>query len=406
MTARFAETYRPLYFLAALGMGGLSVSFFMYLMFLVPHPNSPIPRFEDLAAVYATGDLVPSVLVTLTLAATAYFATRHVQLLTGALRAHREFVRTPAYEQFRTTNAEVSLMAIPLTLAMSVNVVFIAAALAVPGLWGVKEWLFPVALLAVTAIGVLALRTFGAYVTRTLVHKNFDIEDTNHFSQVLPSFAFTMIAVGYSSSAAMSSTKVTAVVGMIGAFFFLAAAAAWLTLKVPVSWGSMLRHGMAVEAGPTLWMGIPIFTLVGITLIRVTSGIAHTLLHVQVPAIIWFVVFGLLVMGQLAMGLFGWAVMRKQGYFDTYVRGEGRSIASYGLICPGVALSVLGMFFIHWGLVQTQIVPKFGLAHLALLGSILLTQVVTIATLVRLNAKLLGTTAAPVETDARIAELV
>lgn len=405
MTPQFAQTYRPLYFLSALGMGGLSVSFFMYLMFLVPHPTSPIPRFEDLAAVYAAGNLTAALLVSLAIAATAFFAVRHVQLLTTALRAHRDFTRTPAYQQFRATNAEVSLMAIPLTLAMTVNVVFILAALAVPGLWGVKEWLFPVALLAVTAIGVFALRMFGAYVTRTLVHRNFDIEDTNHFSQVLPSFAFTMIAVGYSSSAAMSSTKVTAVFGMIGAFFFLAAAAAWIALKVPLSWSAMLRKGMAVEAGPTLWLGIPIFTLVGIALIRVTSGIAHTLLDVQVPPIVWFVVFGMLVMGQLAMGLLGWAVMRKQGYFATYVRGEGRSIASYGLICPGVALSVLGMFFIHWGLVQTDIVPKLGLAHLTLLGLILLTQVVTIVTVVRLNAKLLGSPA-PVPSELRVAELV
>lgn len=407
MSRRFAESYRPLYFLAALGAGGLSVSFFMYLIFLVPHPSSPIPTFDDLAAVYADGNVAASAVMTLALIAIAVFALRHVQLLANAIAAHRDFMRSPEYAHFRTTNAEVSLMAIPLTLAMSVNVLFIVAALAIPGLWPVKEWLFPFALLAVTAIGVYALRTFGAYVTRTLVHKNFDINDTNHFSQVLPSFAFTMIAVGFSSSAAMSSTTTTAVIGMIGAFFFLAAAAAWLALKLPVSWGSMLQHGMAKEAGPTLWMGIPIFTLVGIALIRVISGIGHTVLNVHVPAIIWFVVFGLLVMGQLAMGLFGWAVMRRQGYFETYVRGDGRSIASYGLICPGVALSVLGMFFIHWGLVQTDIIGKFGPVHLGLLALILVTQYVTVRTLLRLDAKLmLGSLRRPVETDDRMAELV
>ncbi len=38
---------------------------------------------------------------------------------------------------------------------------------------------------------------------------------------------------------------------------------------------------------------------------------------------------------------------------------EGRSVPAHGLICPGVALSVLGMFFIHWGLIGTGVVEQF-----------------------------------------------
>ena len=40
------EKYSPTYFLSSLGAGGLSVSFFMYLMFLVPHPNTPMATFD------------------------------------------------------------------------------------------------------------------------------------------------------------------------------------------------------------------------------------------------------------------------------------------------------------------------------------------------------------------------
>ena len=39
-------SYSPLYFLAALGNGGLAVSFFIYLMFMLPHPHTPIPTWE------------------------------------------------------------------------------------------------------------------------------------------------------------------------------------------------------------------------------------------------------------------------------------------------------------------------------------------------------------------------
>ena len=40
------EKFSPMCFLSALGAGGLSVSFFMYLMFLVPHPNTPMATYD------------------------------------------------------------------------------------------------------------------------------------------------------------------------------------------------------------------------------------------------------------------------------------------------------------------------------------------------------------------------
>ena len=52
-TSRAADTYSPLYFLASVGAGGLTVTFFMYLMFWVPHPGRPVPIFDDIAAAWA-----------------------------------------------------------------------------------------------------------------------------------------------------------------------------------------------------------------------------------------------------------------------------------------------------------------------------------------------------------------
>ncbi|MDP0947329.1 hypothetical protein, partial [Klebsiella pneumoniae] len=42
------QPWHPSYWLAALGAGGLSVSFFMYLMWLVPHPGFPMPTWQHL----------------------------------------------------------------------------------------------------------------------------------------------------------------------------------------------------------------------------------------------------------------------------------------------------------------------------------------------------------------------
>ncbi|PID98415.1 MAG: hypothetical protein CSA83_01390 [Actinomycetales bacterium] len=357
-------------------------------MFLVPHPKTPIPTVDVLAAQYARGTTLTNILLTATLIAIVYFMLRHVQLLVANLVAHFKFRKTDEYKKLISSNAEVQLMAIPLTLGMTVNVAFIAGALSVPGLWDIKEYLFPIALLANMAIGGLALHLFGRYLTRILTSGSFNVDDTNHFSQVLPSFAFTMVAVGFSAQAAMSDTKIISVLGAVFSFVFLAAALTWAFVKLPISFAAMLRSGMAKEAGPTLWLAIPIITLASIALFRIAHGIAHHLAHTQLPNPVWFVFFGLMVAMQIVIWAFGFTVMRKQGYFAHFVRGEGRSIPSYGLICPGVAFVVLAHFFIGRGLVANHIVDKFSAAHLLLLAGVFAVQLITVWTLARLNAKL------------------
>ena len=56
MTLR--EKFSPTCFLSALGAGGLSVSFFMYLMFLVPHPTTPMATFEYIMEALEKGDAI------------------------------------------------------------------------------------------------------------------------------------------------------------------------------------------------------------------------------------------------------------------------------------------------------------------------------------------------------------
>ena len=43
--ASLVDGYSPLYYIAALGHGGLAVSFFMHLIFMVPYLDTPIPSF-------------------------------------------------------------------------------------------------------------------------------------------------------------------------------------------------------------------------------------------------------------------------------------------------------------------------------------------------------------------------
>ena len=80
--------YSPLYFLASLGAGGLAVTFFMWLMFWVPHPDQPVPIFENNFAVLTTGSILQQAMVLGAMAGIAVFEFLNIKLLIWNLGIH------------------------------------------------------------------------------------------------------------------------------------------------------------------------------------------------------------------------------------------------------------------------------------------------------------------------------
>jgi hypothetical protein len=380
--------YSPLFFLAALGNGGMAVAFFIWLNFLIPHPNTPIVTFDSIASFLATAPLLSQMVTFGAIAGIITFAFRHVRLVVWNLREYSRFKHTSAYQSLRESNAAVSLMSLPLTLAMSVNVLFVLGAVFAPGLWNIVEYLFPFSISALLAIGVWALRTFLGLFGRALASGHFDCTRNNHLSQLQAVMAFAMVAVGLAAPAAMSATPATIAISILSSLFFLGATALMGLILLVLGFRGMLAHGLAVEAGPSLWMPIPILTLAGIALIRISHGLDHGFGAHTEPAG-FFLLTGTIMMLQLLVGLIGAAVLRQVGYFRTYLWGAGRSPGSYGLICPAVAIFVFGMFFIHLGLVQTGLIAKYSPTHYLLIAPFAAIQLLGIVTMLRLDARLL-----------------
>ena len=94
---RPADTYSPLYFLASLGAGGLTVTFFMYLLFWVPHPGQPVPVFEDIMAAFSTGGPAMRVAIVVAMIGIAAMAFLNVKSLLWNVAALRRFARTPQW---------------------------------------------------------------------------------------------------------------------------------------------------------------------------------------------------------------------------------------------------------------------------------------------------------------------
>lgn len=387
MLRNLGEKYSPLYFLAALGAGGMATFFFMYFMFLTPHPATPIPTFNSINAAWVAGDGVLRALIAVGYIGQVFFVLLHLVLLVWNLREFAAFRETAAYDKLRASNAGVTLMAIPLTLAMTLNGLFVAGATLVPNIWDVIELLLPIALLVFGAIGVLALRIYGRFVTRIFTG-GFSFEANTGMNQLLGSFAFAMVGVGLAAGAAMSSNIATVTVGLIGSIFFMIVSMLVFAVMLPLGLKSMLRHGLAPVNSATMWLPVPIFTLWGITMVRDNHGLATLGVNAGAEQHVGgsqelMVILAVAIAAQAAFLLFGHAIMRRNGFYTDYVlTKKHQSPVAFTLVCPGVALGVLSFFGLHVGLVQNGVVEKFGPVYLALLAIIFVVQIVTIVGMV------------------------
>lgn len=382
---RPTDTYSPLYFLASLGAGGLTVTFFMYLMFWVPHPGRPVPIFEDLISVFAEGAIALQVAVVIAILGIAIFALFNMKLLIWNFTAQARFRKTEAYQTLLSSNAETALLAGPLATAMTINALFIVGLVFVPGLWSIVEYLFPIAVIAFFAIGIWSLWLIGDFLGRVLTKGGvFDVAAHNSFAQLLPAFALSMVAVGLAAPAAMSGNTIIVGASLILSTFFGIAAILYTVVAASTAFNSMLQHGTAREAGPTLMVVVPILTVLGIMFLRQDHGL-HTTFNVHAEAVQTMVFLARLLTLQLLFLLLGLLVLRRQHYFDDFVFGARTSPGSYALVCPGVALSVMIHFFINKGLVAAGIIAKFGIAYWGFTALALIAQILMIALVLRLN---------------------
>lgn len=382
------ENYNPLYFLSALGAGGLAITFFIYLTFMVSHPDTPMVTFNHLWPIITDGDPVTGALIGMTMLGIAFFTLLHLRLLAWNLVEFARFRRTEAYEQLFQSNNEATLMTLPLTLAMTINVLFVNGAVFVPNLWSVVEYLFPFAILAFLAVGYLALRLYARFFTRVISGGNFNNEENNNLGQMIAVFAFAMVGVGLAAPGAMSHHVEVNAIGIFGSTFFVTVALVMGMLKFVMGFKSMLQQGIAPAGSPSLWIVIPILTLLGIAMIRVMFGLSHGFDQpVSKPWL--FVLLSSILSLQLLFGLLGYTVMKQVGYFDDFLRGNHRHPGSYALICPGVALFVFGMFFVHFGLLKNGLIDQFSPAYFVALAPLAVLQLKTLSTLFKLNDRLL-----------------
>ncbi len=379
------EKFSPMCFLSALGAGGLSVSFFMYLMFLVPHPNTPMATFDFILPALQKGDWL-SLVSSFSLVFIIAFAYLHFKLLIWNTKQFNLYKKTAAYGELINSNSQITLMTIPLTFAMTINVCFVLGAVFVPGLWGIVEFLFPFALIGFMVVGYFALKIFFEYFSRLLIKGDFDFSKNNNLSQMISIFTLSMIAVGFAAPGAMSHNLVINSIGIFGALFFASLAMLLTLIKLTIGFKNMFEKGLSLEAAPSIWILIPILTLLGITFIRVSFGLEHNY-ATPIAKSSLFVFTSTVLSLQIIFGILGYMVMKRMGYFEKYIHSKDKSSVSFALICPGVAFFVFGMFFVNFGLAFNGIVAKYSIAYFLIMVPFIYVQIKTIIYFFKLYKK-------------------
>lgn len=379
------EKFSPTCFLSALGAGGLSVSFFMYLMFLVPHPTTPMATYDYIMPALLKADWL-SFVISFSLVFIIAFAFLHFKLLIWNTKQYNLYKKTDAYKSLINSNAQISLMTLPLTYAMTINVCFVLGAVFIPGLWGIVEFLFPFALIGFIVVGYFALKIFFEYFSRLLTTGDFDFTKNNNLSQMISIFTLSMIAVGFAAPGAMSHNIIVNSIGIFGALFFASLAILLMLIKLTIGFKSMLEQGLNLEAAPSIWIIIPILTLLGITFIRVSFGLDHNY-NTPLNKSSLFVFTSFVLSLQIIFGILGYMVMKKIGYFEKFIESNEKSALSFALICPGVAFFVFGMFFVNFGLSFNAIVAKYSIAYFILMIPFIYIQIKTVIYFFKLYKK-------------------
>jgi hypothetical protein len=385
-SGRPSDTYAPLYFLTSLGSGGLAVTFFMWLMHWTSHPGRSVPVFEDIVAAFAAGGALNRVMIVLAVAGLAFYAFLNLKYLFWNLSRFSRWKRTAAHAQLSSSNAQTQLLAMPLALAMSVNVCFILGMVFVPGLWGVVEYLFPLAMLAFLAIGVLAFRLLGEFLGRVLTVGGFSCAGNNSFAQALPAFALAMIGVGLAAPAGLSATPLVAGTGLVLSTFFLISSALIAAIALVLGIRSLAENGANIETAPTLSVFIPLLTIIGILSLRQNHGLDEHF-GLDSGGAERLMMLSQYLSAQVLFALLTGLVLSRLGYVSKFVTGPEASVGSYALVCPGVALAVMLHFWLNRGLVDAGLVAKFSLVYWVISALALGLQLVTAWLVFRLNRK-------------------
>ncbi len=385
-----SRPFELLHILGALGAGGMTASFFFVINYMTQHPGDAFISFNVLMQNYIGKTDALSLIIQVYIVAAVASATLHFILLKRWFERFFIYKKTPAYQELVNSNREVQLMAIPLTLSMTMNVFFILGALFIPGLFstievaGLKMQLidpmFAIAGIYFAVMLILALKYFGKYFMR-LIDGELDFVTNANLSQLLAIFSFGMIGVGF-GALGFSNIDAISFIGSSMAYAVLALTVTLSIIKFVLGFKSMFEHGIKPADTVTLLIPITIIAMLTVGSVRADLGIMNAL-EIGRDTTYHLILITMALGLSLFVASFGIAVMRKKGFFKNLTQGESNA-GSLALICPGFALEVIMVQWLAIGLVHSNLVTQGSMLYYALWIPMLALQWMTIYFLFKL----------------------
>jgi len=330
------KEFSPLMFLAALGAGGLSVAFFAFINYTLPHGKGLIDfaQTHSLTTGFTLG--VYSVMEI----GMIIFALIHFALTLMLLPRLFAWLKTKKYQEFLNNPLTNAGILVPfISLAMSMNVLLASVRYFIPSLYGNLQSLMLPGLVVWIALWVFTMRMVMKLL-KISFSKGFEVGKV-HFGWLLYPFTLGMVSVTGAGIAAMSKNPEIAHL----AFFMLLISGTMGLFLLLIKSGIIFKNQFASKNLPekhflpSVLMVVPNVTLYAIIAFRVGHYL-HNNFHIEL-GVYYMIVMVMALAFEVWYLVFGLSLLR--GYFKTSFKNEFH-VSQWGLICPFVALAVLGSF--------------------------------------------------------------
>lgn len=341
------ERFTMLWFIMALGLGGTSVAGFAFLNYTFARPDGKkgLVHLDYLLAHADSMDPAYAALFGYLRHHIAVFGALHLIVLatTFVLFAVWRMKKPQVYRSLWADNTRNAVTIAPaLALGMTFNVLLVGGYFYVPWMQDNMQALMPWALWAWIALFFYTMSQ-ALRIQRAHLERGFDVLEM-HFGWLLIPFALGMTSVSGAGVAALAKDPTIASTAFLLSLAPFTMALFLVSVKMISIFRSQYRKGLPerMEFLPTFFIIIPITTLIAITLFRYGHFFDH-----QFEGHLPQAYFALVTAGSWAFEL--WYLFLGIGLLGAYWRNHLFSLrhfhpSQWGLICPMVAISVLGSF--------------------------------------------------------------
>lgn len=386
-TATNDVKFSPLSFLNVIGTGGIAISFYMYLFWLVPSELAYVPHFWTLLNQLRRGNFLIKTVIVLGTICFALFAFEQIFLFIKNFKRFWAWRRTPSYGEFCKSEQLLQLSLVPLAVSVLALVVGLLILTVVPHAWRYHGHFLPLFQLVAIGCGGYSLFLCGLFSRRFFIETDTGVSLKSWPSQIFLVMSLCVSVLELSIIKVVTYNRLLIAMGYVtGEFFFLSA----LLIGGFVLIGGVRAFVQNKGEEESFSVLCALFPAISV------CGLAYYLQHMAfssgsyVTSFNTASIFFSLIFFQLALGVLVWPVFSRYKLVERYILGNEKALASFLLLIYGAALVVLFGFFISKGLVPCGVFRRSSWGCFGCYALVFVFQIYLVRFFFKLNPQILG----------------